>query len=308
MPVVSVTGNTGTISSSATSSNSSTTSSSTVANSSSDVSSSSSNTANSTSSSSSSSTNTTTAQESTNTTNASSTTNSDTTNATSTTTTTSTTSSGKSLDTVQPSVTVSMDSSALSSVPLSGLVVDSKGNTIGGSSISIVETTSTGQTTIIYNGSSSASGNVSGSLQIPSNVTSLTLTLSISNKNAIPVIIPVSIAAVCKEDNNRGHGNDADGIDEDNTGNSTGVNQNAMDNRQSKDKQATCKSETKYLSKLGNITLPVEASQLALLKEQSSNLMAYINGTDSENTFIALIIIIILAASGIAFRKKFLTT
>lgn len=201
-----------------------------------------------------------------------------------------------------------MDSSALSSVPLSGLVLDSKGNTIGGSSISIVGTTSSGQTTIIYNGSSSASGNVSGSLQIPSNVTSLTLTLSISNKNAIPVTIPVSIAAVCKEDNNRGHGNDADGVDEDNTGNSTGVNQNAMDNRQSKDKQATCKSETKYLSKLGNITLPVEASQLALLKEHSSDLMAYINGTDSENTFIALIIIVILAGSGIALRKKFLTT
>ncbi|MCB1141985.1 MAG: LruC domain-containing protein [Leptospiraceae bacterium] len=51
----------------------------------------------------------------------------------------------------------------------------------------------------------------------------------------------------CKDDNNRGHGNDADGSDDDNPGNSTGINSNALNNRNSKDKESNCLTATSDL-------------------------------------------------------------
>jgi hypothetical protein len=194
-----------------------------------------------------------------------------------------------------------MGSTTSTAVTTLGTVQDSKGNTIGGATVTI-----TGSSGTVYTGASNADGTFSGQFTIPSGVTSLSLTLSISGKNALPVTIPVSVQAACKEDNNRGHGNDADGVDEDNTGNSTGVNSNAMENRNSNDKKKDkCASETKYLSKIGNITLPLQASQLAFLKE-NSNLLAYINGFE-QNNIIFLFVIIAFASLAIFLRRRFLT-
>jgi hypothetical protein len=148
-------------------------------------------------------------------------------------------------------------------------------------------------------------GAISGEFTIPSGVSNLSLVLSISGNASQSVKIPVSVTTECKEDNNKGHGNDADGVDEDNTGNSTGVNSNAMDNRKSNDKKKdTCVAGTKYISRIGNITLPIQASQLAFLQE-NSNLMAYLNGTDGNHTF-AVILIILFVGLGLFLRRKFL--
>ena len=58
----------------------------------------------------------------------------------------------------------------------------------------------------------------------------------------------------CDTDKDRGHGNDLDGVDEDNTGNSTGVNSNGMTNRNENsfhDREGKCKlnSKTDYPKK-----------------------------------------------------------
>lgn len=309
-PVVSITGSVGTISSSDSDSttSSSTTSSSTSSSSSestaSSTESSSSNTSNEltsgtdTSSSSSSSNSTTTVTQNTTTETPS------TTNTTSTTTSTEN-STNNSLGTIQPSVTVTMGSTTSTLVAVAGYLLDSKENTIGGGTFILTGVSTDGHTLSIYSGTSTAEGAISGEFSVPTGVSNLNLVLSISGNSSQPVTIPVSVTTECKEDNNRGHGNDADGVDEDNTGNSTGVNSNAMENRKSNDKKNdTCVAGTKYLSKIGNIKLPVQASQLAFLKE-NSNLMAYLNGTDGNHT-LAVILIILFTGLGLVLRKKFL--
>ena len=256
-PVVSITGSVGTISSSDSDSttSSSTTSSSTSSSSSestaSSTESSSSNTSNEltsgtdTSSSSSSSNSTTTVTQNTTT---------ETPSTTNTTTTSTENSTNNSLGTIQPSVTVTMGSTTSTLVAVAGYLLDSKENTIGGGTFILTGVSTDGHTLSIYSGTSTAEGAISGEFSVPTGVSNLNLVLSISGNSSQPVTIPVSVTTECKEDNNRGHGNDADGVDEDNTGNSTGVNSNGMSNRNENsfhDREGKCKlnSKTDYPKK-----------------------------------------------------------
>ncbi|MCB1157261.1 MAG: LruC domain-containing protein [Leptospiraceae bacterium] len=157
-------------------------------------------------------------------------------------------------------------------------VLDKDGNILSGILVTITETNSNGEKVILFQQVSDENGKVSGSINVSTSTSQVEVYVSLGNDSSNSTPVPLEINGTlsnCSSDKDKGHGNDADGIDEDNPGKSTGVNENGMENRKAdehrKQKEDSSCTVKKSISTIGNITISAKKKQLNTVYSDSDS-------------------------------------
>lgn len=196
------------------------------------------------------------------------------------------------LDTVQPTTSIVVENnpnevftfSTSKTIQIDSVISDSTGAPVSNALITISESNpDTGETNILLQQVSASDGSIKGTIKVDNLTNQVEAVVNINGTNSKPLIIPtiadVNADLACN-DNDNGHGNDIGGVDSSNPGKSTGVNENGVNNRSANSYHDKCTKVKKNITKIGQITIPIEAAKVEKKVADSDH-----DGVDDEKDF-----------------------